>query len=306
MHPRTRILLTGGSGLLAVNWAMHARNRCDVVLVFHSRVIAINGVNSVQLDLCQPDALNDILAKFKPDYVVHTAGLTSVEQCEKNPELARQINAVATQNVARSSKLHNTKLVHISTDHVFNGQSPLSTEEAEPHPINTYALTKLQAERTALEECPNALVLRTNFFAWGPKYRQSFSDYILEQLRHERSLSLFDDVYYTPILVETLVHCAEALIAKNQHGIFNVVGDERLSKYEFGLKLAQAIGANTDLIKRSSILDRLELVQRPKDMSLSNHKLQQVLGHGVGNCAHFIDRLLTQERPDFSGEIQKL
>ena len=88
---------------------------------------------------------------------------------------------------------------------------------------------------------------------------------------------MFKDVYYTPVSVETLKSKVYQLLGKKAKGIYNICSNERLTKYEFGLLLAKSFGYSVELIKPISIEDRDNLTKRPKDMSLSNHKLSTFL-----------------------------
>ena len=128
--------------------------------------------------------------------------LTNIENCEKNPSLAKRINVNFSLNVAKACKELNITLVHISTDHLFYNQGSYIKEENEVNPINVYGQSKADAEIKILKINPKALVIRTNFFGWGPFHKLSFSDKILESLSFNKSINLFDDVFFTPILIE--------------------------------------------------------------------------------------------------------
>ena len=289
------ILITGGSGLLAVNWALSIRDEYEVTLLLHCRKISLQGVNTYIAPL---DSLSDcltVLDKRKPDLVIHTAGLTNVEECESNFELAQEVNVDLAKNMAAACNEKSIKLIHISTDHLFSGEQELVSEEASTNPINNYAKTKLLGEHKVLENCQDALVVRTNFFCWGTKYRQSFSDFILNKLRNNESVNLFSDVFFTPILVDELSKRVHQLIDANLSGVFNVTSSERLSKYEFGVKLANCFNLDTDLINKISIDDKSNLVKRPKDMSLSNTKLRQKLNCEVASLDEQLQILKEQE-----------
>ncbi|MBM4230413.1 MAG: SDR family oxidoreductase [Gammaproteobacteria bacterium] len=302
----SKILITGGSGLLAANWAIHKRRECDVLLVLHSRIIRLNGVRSISLALDRPNDLQRVFREFRPDYVVHAAGMTSVEACEKNPDLAHQVNADLAGAVAGACASVGAKLVYISTDHLFAGDAPNVAEGVSPAPVNVYGRSKALAEVMVKAQNDEALILRTNFFGWGPPYRASFSDSIIWHLRHGIEVKLFHDVYFTPILIEVLIDATEDLVRRKERGVFNVVGDERLSKYEFGLKFAEAMGARRSLVRPISILNRPGLVRRPMDMSLSNQKVTRTLQRSLGCCDDFIVKLFQQDSPEFSGEIHSL
>ena len=133
----TAILITGGSGLLGVNWAIHRRHVDDVHLVLHSRDVAINGVKSHHIDLLDLKATTDLLEDVSPDVVIHTAGLTNIEECEINPQKSEIANYLIARNVAKVCASCSCKLVHISTDHLFEGNSPKATERQKQLECNT-------------------------------------------------------------------------------------------------------------------------------------------------------------------------
>ena len=301
-----RVLLTGGSGLLALAWALAVRNQHSVILGLHQRSVRLLKTGSVGVDLESAQGFASVLRKHNVDVVIHTAGLTNVEQCEANPQLAWHVNCRLATNVAAACSEAQVALVHISTDHLFQGTLANSTEESPVNPLNVYGLTKAKAESEVLKACPSALVVRTNFFGWGSSYRRSFSDFILDSLRVGKPLALFSDVYYSPILAENVAHAVHALLDQQQSGIFNAVGDERVSKYEFGRKIAKRFGLDAGLINPISIANRAELVKRPRDMSLSNDKMCKALDRRLGNLDDQLQRLWQQEQRHENEEVRDL
>lgn len=301
-----RVLITGGSGLLGLNWALTIRDRLQVILGLHSRHVAPKGVDTCLIDLGSLEGTLQGLDEVTPDIVIHTAGLTSVELCESNLELAQRLNVEVAENVACACANKGIALVHISTDHVFSGNKQNYAEWDSVSPINEYARTKATAEERVLTCYNEALVVRTNFYGWGSSYRNSFSDIILNSLRENRAIKLFHDVYYTPILADVLVASVHELLRKGARGLVHVVGDERISKYEFGLRLAQSFRLDQGLIEPASISDRPDLVKRPRDMSLSNARMVEILGRTVGGIDEHIELLHEQERCGFMKEIQSI
>jgi dTDP-4-dehydrorhamnose reductase len=278
---KQKLLITGGSGLLALNWAAQVKDRYNVILALHTREVNFDGVSTVRLAQASREAMADQFREIRPDIVIHTAGLTSVEACEQNIQQAREINTILAADVAAAAAAAGSSMVHISTDHLFDGSKPNVTEEEVCHPVNAYGLTKLEAEKMVLAAAPGALVIRTNFFGWGPSYRSSFTDTILQALRQNREINLFTDVYFTPVLMQCLIDAVHTLLDQQQKGIFHVVGGERVSKYFFGKQLAAAFNLNGSLIKPILFEDKQGLTRRPLDMSLSNHRLVQQLGHSL-------------------------
>lgn len=292
---KQRMVLTGGSGLLALNWACVVRDKWDVILGTHLHSVDLAGTTSCRLDLDDPVRLEFQLDQLSPDLVVHTAGLTNVDLCEEDPALACQVNTRIAQNVALASASMGAGLIHISTDQLFAGNNSFYSEDAPPQPINEYGRSKLLAEEGVQQVCPQALIVRTNLFGWGHAKRQSFSDWIIYNLRADKTISLFDDVYFTPILADVLALTAHELAARGASGIFNLVGDERISKYEFALQLVKHFALPTELIRRDQVAHANLRAQRPKDMSLDNTKTRNLLDRDLGCLDEYLAALRFQE-----------
>lgn len=301
---KKRVLITGGSGLLALNWSACIRDYWDVTLATHRHDVMLAGTNSCSLNLNSGLVLAEQFKQLKPDLVVHTAGLTSVDQCEQYPERAHQANAQIARNVAQAAAHYGASLIHISTDHLFADSSKLSKELDQPQPMNEYARTKALAEMWVQESHSKALIIRTNFFGWGHQYRQSFSDWLIDNLSAGKELTLFDDVFFTPILADAVALNAHALLERSESGIFHLVGDERLSKYDFALKLANQFCLPVTLINRAQLALAELVAPRPHDMSLDNAKAKAVLGSNLGCVDNFLKILKAQEQKGRKAELR--
>jgi dTDP-4-dehydrorhamnose reductase len=282
------------------------RNRCVPILGLHERNIVLDQTFAKKIDLELVDKLMRILEEINCQVVVNTAGLASVEQCESEPTLAHHVNVTLASNVAKACTNLGIKLVHISTDHLFSGQEAMVREDQPIAPVNVYGKTKAEAEHRVSEINPEALVIRTNFYGWGTGYRQSFSDMVIKELRSYREIILFQDVLYTPILIESAAIVVHNLIDLKVSGIFHVVGDDRISKYEFGLRIAEKFGLDSSKIVPGYLANQSRLTKRPFDMSLSNSKVSNLLGRPAGGIQAQIATLHQQECSGLALELQKL
>lgn len=295
------LFITGISGLLGLNAALQCRSRFHVAGCYHSHPVGIEGVEAFRLDVADAAAVASALRQRRPDVVLHTAGLANVDACETRPALAARLNVEAAQHVARAARAAGARLIHISTDHLFSGEESMVSETEAPQPLNEYARTKLEAERVVAGHCPDALIVRTNFFGWGTPARQSFSDWILQSLAGGETLNMFTDVFYTPILINDLVEAALALLDKGATGIFNVAGSERLSKYEFGVQAARLYAYSDDRIRPARAENFPFKARRPLDMSLSVAKAEAALGRPLPSVAESLRglrRLQSQGWPE--------
>ena len=303
---KPRLFITGGSSLLALNWAVAVRDRYTVILGQHNRVTRLAGVQTRPMNLESAASAVSLLEDIQPNAVVHTAGITSVEKCESDTMLADHINVDIAENVAKACAALGVPMVHISTDHLFSGDHAFVDERAQVLPVNAYAKSKAKAEVRVLQAWPEALIVRTNFFGWGPSYRQSFSDAIINSLRAGQPMHMFQDVHFTPIIATELAQAAHDLIDTKAAGIFNVVGDDRISKYEFGLMVARQFNLDLRLIVPDLLANRTSLALRPLEMSLSNQKIHRHLGRSMGSVADHLRLLHAQETSGIAKEIGSL
>ena len=276
-----KVVFFGGSGLLAVNWAKKIYRDYEVYLIMHKRKIQFPEVKVIHFNEDFEASYTHFILTLKPDLIVNCAALTNVDFCESNPLMASEINTALPKKLALIAKKVEAKFVQISTDHLFDGKNQIYSEEDPVSPINQYAKTKAAAEKEVLSIDENALIVRTNFYGWGLSYRKSFSDFILEGLRNNTDLQLFNDVYYSPIYIGELIRLIHLAIEKNCVGIYNIVGSEVISKYDFGIAIAEVFNLSNESIFTSSIDTKKDLVKRPKNMALDNGKLLKKLNQPI-------------------------
>lgn len=291
-----KLLVTGLSGLLGLNAAVALRDRHTVSGAYFEHPVRLRGVAARRLDVNDAGAVARWVEAERPDVVLHTAGLTNVDACETDPRLAERLNVDVAGHVAAAAGAAGAALIHVSTDHLFDGAAALYAEDHPPSPLNVYARTKLAAEQRVRDRHPAPYIIRTNFYGWGHPGRQSFSDWILARLRRGERLRMFHDVYFTPILINDLVAVTLRLLERGQPGTYNVAGGERLSKYDFGVALAEQFGLRAELLDAVSVDTFAFKARRPHDMSLSTAKVARAAGQPMPTAREGIAHLARLER----------
>ncbi len=268
------VLIVGGSGLLGLNLGISLRNGFHCILGLHHRYPPTPFVEVRKASLSEPVERAVTLDSCAPDIIINAAGLTSVEQCQTEPQHADEVNHKLASVLASDAYSRGIKFVHISTDHLFDGTKSLYVESDPVSPVNVYGSTKVAAEQSVLAENPDALIIRTNFYGWGPSYKPSFSDMILSSVRNHKPIYLFTDAFFTPICTNSLAEKIVYLLNTGSSGTFNVCSNKRISKYEFGQKLCRVFSYSEKYLRRSELKQRYDLVSRPLDLSLSDQKLR--------------------------------
>lgn len=304
MNNKKRILVTGVSGLLGSNLAFCLKDRYDILGLYHSRRISLAGVSSRWADLRSFCHTEVILREFNPHVVIHCAAQADVDTCELEPQRALESNVVSTTNLVKSLENFETKLIHISTDLVYDGSKQgLYSELDQSRPVNYYGITKLDAEREALKK-ERSLVLRTNFFGWGISPRRSLAQWLIEELKTGRDVQGFTDVYFSSLYTFDLAGLILKMIDKNLSGIYNCGSANAISKYEFLLQLAKKTGLNAQQIHAGSVDQFPFKAKRAKNLSMNVTKLAKDLAVRLPTSEESLDHFVADLGRDYPSSWQ--
>ncbi len=239
-----RVLIVGGNGLLGQYACEEARRRgLEVIATTRGATPSRPGVSWRELDLRDRDALRAVVREASANLVLNAAALTDVDGCEDRPEEAQAVNALAPEALAQACRIAGARLVHVSTDYVFDGAGP-ATETTEPHPLGAYGRTKLEGERRVLEADPSALVLRmSGVFGWNRVSAKTNSvTWILKMVEAGQEVRLFRDQKITPTYAKTGAEAAFDLAEGKSGGVFHVASRDCLSRLEMGEAVVEAFG----------------------------------------------------------------
>lgn len=284
------ILVTGASGLLGANFLRVAgRKQRSLFAQYFRHPIELPGVRSVPADLTDVAAVRQLFAQAQPGWVIHCAAATNVDWCEENPAEARRINLEASRAVAREAQRSGARLIHISTDAVFDGMRGNYSEADPVRPVNVYSRTKADAESAVQAELASAVVVRTAIYGWNYQPKHTLGEWVVAELSAGRGIVGFTDLFFSPILAD---HLAEILLQTMEGcppGLYHVAAADSCSKYDFCRRLARAFGLNESLIRPGSDTDALRPARRPKNLSLDTGKIARVLNRTMPTVDEGID-----------------
>lgn len=273
-----KVLVTGASGLLGSNLALEMSTDWDVCAQHHRHMLASDHMRCVRADLSDEQEAAALLQKERPDLVVHCAALTHVDTCEKQPDLAFELNAGMAEIVAQQSRAVGAFLIHISTDAVFDGERGGYFESDPVNPPNIYARSKVKGEELVLNANPDAAVLRVNIFGWNAQPKFSLAEWFLDKLERKLGCRGFTDVYVTPTLVNALVPLIEKIAEEKTSGVVHAAGADCVSKYEFGVRVASAFELDSSLIEPSTVEEVGLLAPRGRRLCLESERMKSELG----------------------------
>ena len=276
--PTQRLLITGASGFLGGPLSQLAQAQWQVEGLYHRHPIEIPGATCHRLDLTDAQAVTAWFEQWLPDAVIHTAAISQPNRCEQDPDLSYAINVQASETLATLCRKAHIPLVFTSTEQVFDGQAAPYDETASPNPINTYGHHKLEAEQRIWASYPAATLCRLPLLYGPPSpHGTCFLQDFLARLRAGQPISLFIDEYRTPAYVEDVA--AGLLLALNHPGtLLHLGGPERLSRYDFGLRMAEVFDLKAHLIQPCRQADVAMAAIRPADVS-SNSQRAMALGY---------------------------
>jgi dTDP-4-dehydrorhamnose reductase len=274
-----RILVTGASGLLGLNFCLTLADSQQITGVSYSNALKDVPFQNVQANLTSTGSISRLISDHQPHLVVHCAAMANVDACEKQPDQAMRINAEVPGELAAICREKNIKLVYISTDAVFDGLRGDYSEEDAANPLSVYASSKLAGEKNVLRNYPQALIARVNFYGFSLRGSRSLAEFFLERLSTGQPVNGFVDVMFCPLYVVALIEILMQMVSKDLSGLYHVVSPESLSKYSFGVSIARKFGFDPGLIQPISVMESSLTARRSPRLELNVEKL---LGEKIG------------------------
>jgi len=270
------LLLTGATGFLGRRLQLDLARSWRVVVASRSA----EGPDAIAFDLADPDSLTRAFDAVYPTAVVHAGAIADPDACEREPGLAHRVNVIAVKVIARLCAGTRTRLVHFSTDLVFDGEKGWYGEDDAPRPLSAYGRGKLDSEEAALTLCPGSVILRvSNCYGRSLGGRSCFVDGLRARLAAGLEVPAFTDQWRTSTAADQLPEVVRRLLASpHLQGVFHWGGADRSTRYETGLAFCSVMGYDKHLVHPARAADRHFLAPRPRDSSLDSSRLAAALG----------------------------
>lgn len=235
------------------------------------------------------------------EWVLHMAAYTNVQQAEMDKPLKEQspawkVNVEATQYIVDACAASGKKLLYIDTDYAFDGTKDSYTEEDVPHPLGWYAVTKSEGAKRVLTMGENSIVMRiSNPYRANPVGKKDFVHKMLEYMTAGKLISAPQDQLFVPTFIDDIAIAIDALLSKNEHGVFHAVGSQVISPFDAALSLARLYGIDTSHITPTTFTAYFEgKAPVPQRAVLINTKIQ-ALGVAMRGFDDGISEMKRQE-----------
>lgn len=274
---KKNILIAGSNGMLGRDIVKRfiANNSYNVHGI-NRHLNKRSNIKEYTCDLTNFAETKKILKQINPDIIINCAANIDLDLCEDNKDYTYIINAESAAILASYNPLK-TKYIYISTDSVFDGIKGNYKEGDKTNPLNYYAYTKLEGERLSLEQNLNSIIIRTNIYGFNIPQKKTLAEWALSNLISNNRINGFDDVYFNPVYTKQLAELCHQIINTNFKGLINVGCTQKLSKYEFLIKLANQFNINTNLIDCMSVENMNSKIERPKNTTLNTSVIKQTM-----------------------------
>ena len=280
-----KILVTGSNGLLGQK-LIEKLSKTDNIEVIatargENRLPFAENYKFVSLDITKKKEVETVFDSEKPDVVIHTAAMTNVDQCETEKDACWDLNVKAVEYLVEASNKHNSFLVHLSTDFIFDGKAGPYDEKAEANPLSFYGWSKYAAEKLVINSDVKWAIART-VLVYGIAHDMSRTNIILwvkNSLEQGKSINVVNDQWRTPTLAEDLADGCILIAEKEAEGIFNLSGKDLLNPFQMAIMTADYFNLDKSLITEVDGTKFTQPAKRPAKTGFILDKPIAVLGY---------------------------
>lgn len=276
-----KVLITGANGLLGQKCVQLFSPDYEVLGIDIQDNAYVKNKNYVyqKSDITQRTTLKKDVLPFFPKYIINTAAYTNVDGAEANKEVCWKINVEGVKNLIYIAGKINAKIIHISTDYVFDGENGPYTETDTPKPLGYYGKAKLASENVLIQ-CDLEFAIARTMVLYGAanNVRPNFVTWLIEKLRNKEKLTIVDDQFGNPTLADDLALAIKQIIQHEKWDLFHVSGGELVDRYTFALKIAEIFKLDKSLITAIKTTDLKQQAPRPLKSGFILDKLKKELG----------------------------
>jgi dTDP-4-dehydrorhamnose reductase len=277
-----KILLTGANGLLGQKTAqIFAAETTHELILTDIQPIAADphDYEYFPMDITKKEDVKSSVRKYAPSIIINIAAYTNVDGCETEKELSWRVNVDAVKHFIIASRINTSKIIHISTDYVFDGKYGNYDENSKPNPISYYGKGKLASENALITSgVPHAIIRPMIIYGTGKNLRLNFALWLIEKLKNSEPVNIVDDQFGQPTIVDDIALGILRIVDRDKFGIYHICGSEYVSRFDFAVKLAEVFSFDKKLINPVKTSDLQQAAPRPMHSSFILLKAETELG----------------------------
>lgn len=261
-----KVLIVGSGGILGSELSIRLNELFDVLALPKSS-------SKNFLDITDFNMMYSIFKNFDPDFVINCAAFTNVDSCESNKQIARNVNVKGLMNLLKCMS-KNSKMIHISSDYVFDGKDGNYKENDMKKPINYYGKTKLEADNLLMGSNSNYLIIRPNvLYSSNISKNNHFLSWVVNSLKEKTEISVVNDQISNPVYVSDLVEVIASCLLVDYNGVYHFGSEDVISRYDFALLISKIFKLDENLINPIKTSDLKQIAKRPKKSFLNCNKI---------------------------------
>lgn len=276
------IFITGANGLLGQAIVTIFTRESDFILKLSSveKDSYLNyGHEYTQLDITDKEEVKKVIKYHSPDVIINCAAFTDVDKCETERETCWRLNVDAVKNLIIAARLEDSKIVHYSTDYVFDGKNGPYTEEDKPNPISFYGRSKLASENALISSGINHVIIRTMvLIGMGKNVKPNFALWMINKLRNNEPINIVDDQIGNTTMADDLAYGSLKVVEKDCKGIYNIAGSDIISRLKYAMILCEVFKFNKNLVSPIQTSQLNQPAPRPLNSGLITNKAASELG----------------------------
>jgi dTDP-4-dehydrorhamnose reductase len=278
---KNRILVIGANGLVGQRLITYYAAKANIELLACSIEDQpyFEKVPYVPCDITSREDVKKVIFDFYPDVIINASGFTNVDLSEKERERAWKINVKGVEYLAETCRTIDAKIIHFSTDYIFNGLNGPYDEGAKADPLGYYGRTKLASENALKISGVTYSVIRTNVLYGIANSRPDFVRWVINNLSENKRIRVVHDQINNPTYVEDLVQAINKIIELDKYGLYNIGGKDFLNRFEFAVMIAEYFGLNKELIVPIITEELKQPAKRPLKSGLITIKAETELGY---------------------------
>ena len=279
-----KALLIGSNGFLGSAVLNGLRNLFDILPTSKNRL----DKKTIYLDVTDLNNVIEVVKEYNPTIIINCSAFTDVDMCEVEKSISRKINVVGVENIIKAANKR-MKIIHISSDYVFDGENGPYSEDDLPNPLNYYGRCKLESENVLIGSTKPYVIFRPNVLFNENLCYNSFFSWVINSLNSKKEINIVDDQISNPTYIPDLINAIFTSTLIDYRGILHIGSNDFINRYEFSKNISKIFNLDNSYIKKIKTCELNQTAKRPLNSSLKIDKIKDVLNLELADSEYNIN-----------------